>query len=370
MLKKIYFDWMDTQRYPIIQGGMGAGISLFPLASAVSKAGAMGTISSVALDQFTSIRTGLILNQMQACEREIFDTIKASGFAAINIMVKLARDYAASVEGAVKGGVNMIISGAGLPTDLPRLVAQYAETKEHKIALVPIVSSASILEILINRSWGPFGHLPDAVILEGPKAGGHLGFRYKDIIKSKGNFLKDYDLFNVLLDPVLAITQKYNIPLFVAGGIRTKEDVKSAISRGCCGVQIGTPFVPTPESGASDCFKQMILEGCDGDVLISDESWGSPAGYPFRYLNNSPLAKKDRSANDKYFCICTGLLASTNADIKFKKGSCPEGYVISKDGSCSAIGNVAYEGFYTSGIPIDGITEIRSVEEIIGELVE
>jgi nitronate monooxygenase len=367
MLEKIILKGIDNPRYPLIQGGMGAGISLMRLASAVSNEDAMGTISSVALDKFTSARVGKELNQVEAVAREIEDTKKASNFAAINIMVKLEGSYKNSIEGAVRGGANMILSGAGLPVDLPRLVEEYAGTKDHKISLVPIVSSARALKVLLNYWIKRNGYLPDAIVLEGPKAGGHLGFSYKEIRESGSNFLKDYDLFDVLLDPVLEITRERNIPVFVAGGIRTKEDILYAKKRGAAGVQIATPFIATYESGASDSFKQAIIDSNNEDVLTGSEEWGSPALFPFRYLKSSPLAEKK---NGRFFCICSALLSSTDMSFPQKKGDCPELYVKPLKCDCPAKGNVLYDGVYTSGTEINSITRIRHAAEIIRELVE
>ena len=139
-------------RYPIIQGGMGIGVSLYSLASAVGREGCIGTISSVALDQL--VRKRLLesgeqvkdvknrsMDFIEATAREVYDTKKDCGVVAINIMVALPNYYEQSVEGAVEGGANMIISGAGLPLNLPSLVEKYAG-EDHDINLVPIVSSA------------------------------------------------------------------------------------------------------------------------------------------------------------------------------------------------------------------------------------
>jgi len=376
LLEKIFYEeWMDKPRFPVIQGGMGGGISLEELASAVNYAGAMGVVSSVALDQFTSARVGEKLNQMEAAAREVADTKKACGFAAINIMVKLVRDYEASVEGAVKGGANMIISGAGLPIELPTLVEKFAGTKDHHIALVPIVSSARALRIIIERYWMNANHLPDAVVLAGPKCGGHLGFSYREIEASGENFLKDYDLFDVLLTPVLKLVKKYEtkehkIPVFVAGGIRTHEDVIHAIKQGATGVQVGTPFAASYESGACNDFKNTIIRSSNADVMLGSREWGSPTGYPFRYLRGSPLAQLGKNAENNYFCICSALLSSTKTDIPSRNGDCPWGYVKPLDKLCPANGkeNVIPNRLYTSGTEIDGIKEIRHAADIVNEL--
>jgi NAD(P)H-dependent flavin oxidoreductase YrpB (nitropropane dioxygenase family) len=371
-LEKIFYSWMDRPRFPIIQGGMGAGISLLELAAAVSKADAMGTLSSVALNQFTSKRTEERLSTVDATAREVSDTRKAGGFAAINIMAKLVGSYEESIEGAVKGGANMIVVGAGLPANLPHLVEKFYGSKNHNIGIVPIVSSAQVLDIIIHRYWQPSGYMPDAIVLEGPKAGGHIGWSYKMINRSGENFLKKYDLLDVLLPEVLELLNKggYDIPVFVAGGIRNRKDINIALKAGASGVQIGTPFVVAYESGASEDFKRTIIESNDNDVRLGNEAWGSPASYPFRYNINSPLATE--VSNGSSFCICRGLISATNNPELTNNDSkgCPEGYVKPLHGACPAAGNIINKPLYTMGTDINSITKKAYAADIIGELVE
>jgi NAD(P)H-dependent flavin oxidoreductase YrpB (nitropropane dioxygenase family) len=326
----------------------------------------------VALDQFTSKRVQEPLNTVDAVAREVSDTKKKGGFAAINIMAKLVGTYEESVEGAVKGGANMIAVGAGLPTNLPHLVEKFYGSKNHNIAIVPIVSSAQVLDLIIHRYWQPGGYMPDAIVLEGPKAGGHIGFSYKMINKSGDNFLKEYDLLDVLLPQVLEILHKgnYDIPVFVAGGIRNKDDIAKALNIGATGVQIGTPFVVAYESGASEDFKNLIIESRDEDVRLGNEEWGSPASYPFRYNVKSPLVKE--SSKGKHFCICRGLIHATN-DIELtnnKATGCPEGYVKPLHGACPAAGNIINQPLYTMGSDINSITKKAYAADIIKELIE
>ena len=190
---------------------------------------------------------------------------KGGGFAAINIMAKLVGSYEQSIEGAVKGGANMIVVGAGLPSTLPHLVEKFYGSKNHNIGIVPIVSSAQVLDIIIHRYWQPDGYMPDAIVLEGPKAGGHIGWSYKTVNRAGKDFLKKYDLLDVLLPEVLELLHKggYNIPVFVAGGIRNRKDIDIALKAGATGVQIGTPFVVAYESGASEDFKRTVIESRD-----------------------------------------------------------------------------------------------------------
>src|SRR5512146_2410441 len=159
---------------PIIQGGMGVGVSLSPLASAVAREGGVGIISSACLDRLVSKRTGKKVNTYEAAYEEVSLAKAAGGFAGINIMVALVRDYEDSVRGALDAGADFIISGAGLPLGLPGI------QPPKDTALVPIVSSARALD-LICKKWERLGYRPDAVVLEGPLAGGHLGFKIDQI---------------------------------------------------------------------------------------------------------------------------------------------------------------------------------------------
>ena len=385
----------DTKlRYPIIQGGMGAGVSLYRLASAVGKKGGMGTISSVGLEQFTRARllkqgekvkdeTPKKINYIEATEREIYDTKKEAGLAAINIMCALPLFYEKAVEGAVRGGVDMIISGAGLPielrgdnsVDLPFLVRKYAG-KDHNINLVPIVSSALIFNKLC-KSWARQGYRPDAVVLEGPKAGGHIGWSYKRVERSE-NFLEEYDLFDKLLDPVLGVADKYKndfgpIPVFVAGGIFTHKDILYALDRGAAGVQMGSRFAVTDESGFSDESKDIIINAKKEDIVIADQVWGSPCKFPFRYVKTSPLAKEKKG---NYFCICSTLLAAAGIDNTKLCGTkgfpkrCPEKYaLLDKKALCPATNTVSYKSLVTCGSEAYRIKRELSVKELMDELI-
>ena len=373
-------------RYPIIQGGMGIGISLYELCSAVGRCNGVPTLSSVALDQFTRKR---LLAQgeevidvspgrmdfVEATRREVSDTKKEAGVVAINIMCRLPLFYEKSVQGAVEGGVNMISSGAGLAinsgddhtTDLPYLVEKYAG-KNHQINLVPIVSSSAIANKICSN-WTSRGYNPpDAIILEGPKAGGHLGWSYKKIAQSK-DFLKEYDLFDKLLDPFLNIAEKFGgIPVIVAGVIYTHEDILYASFRGAAGVQMGSRFAVTKESDLSNETKQLIINTKEEDIVIANQSWGSPCGFPFRYIDDPEKA-------GEHFCICTGLFGAVgqdNTDLLGTKGfprKCPEGYVKEKGKICSAVGNANYKTISTIGSEGYRINKVLSVPELMAELI-
>ncbi len=158
-----------------VQGGMGIGISLSTLARAVARRGGIGTISSAGLAALVSRRLGRRVDIRQAAAIEVADSKQDGGFIAINIMVALHQAFTDSILGAVEGGVDALILGAGLPTNLPESL------EKADIALIPIVSSAKALRIIYKRWTDRLNRAPDAVILEGPLAGGHLGFSNADV---------------------------------------------------------------------------------------------------------------------------------------------------------------------------------------------
>jgi len=337
---------------------MGVGVSLHPLASAVAQAGGLGIISSACLDKLVARRTGKTINSYEAAYDEISLAKASGGFAGINIMCALARDYEASVRGALDAGADAIISGAGLPMSLPSI--QPAKDT----ALIPIVSSARALD-LICKKWEKQGCRPDAVVLEGPLAGGHLGFKM-DQIELESNKLEN------LLPPVKDMAIKYgNFPVIVAGGIYTHEDIVRFLRMGADGVQMGTRFLATEESSASAAYKKAVVDATEEDILVAHDP-GSPCGLPFRVIKQSPMyvsaLKKLRKpkcdkgyvllkdaegkftkcpakqSNEHWFCICNGLLSSA-------------GYNTDKE-----------EALYTVGTNADRIDKIVSVQTLMEEL--
>jgi nitronate monooxygenase len=343
---------------PIIQGGMGVGVSLHPLASAVAREGGLGIVSSACLDRLVSKRTGKKYNSYEAAYEEVSLARAGGGFAGINIMCALVRDYNDSVKGALDAGADAIISGAGLPLTLP-VIQPPKDT-----ALIPIVSSARALE-LICKKWERLGYRPDAVVLEGPLAGGHLGFKI-DQVDLESNKLEN------LLPPVKDTAKKYgDFPVIVAGGIYTHADIVKFLKMGADGVQMGTRFLATEESSASDEYKQAVINARKEDIIVAHDQ-GSPCGMPFRVIKQSPMyvsalkrlrppkcdkgyvLLKDKEgkfticaakeSNEHHFCICNGLLSSA-------------GYNRDKE-----------EPLYTVGTNASRVDKIVSVKAIMDEL--
>ena len=262
-------------RIPIIQGGMGVGISLSGLASAVANEGGIGVISSAGL--------GLIYRHtandyMEACIIGLKEEIKkakekSTGIIGVNIMMALT-NFSDMVKTAIAEKVDIIFAGAGLPLDLPKYLTEGCSTK-----LVPIVSSARAAKIICEKWKTLYNYLPDMVVVEGPKAGGHLGFKVNQIDDS------DFSIENLIPEVVreLAIfEEKYNqeIPVVAAGGIYTGEDMYKIMQLGAKGVQIASRFVATFECDANIKFKESYLNATDNDVEIIK----SPVGMPGRAL--------------------------------------------------------------------------------------
>ena len=269
-------------RIPIIQGGMGVGISLSGLASAVANEGGIGVISAAGLGllykklspNYTEAgNLGLAAEIRKARE-------KAKGIIGVNVMVALS-DFAELVKTSIAEKVDIIFSGAGLPLDLPSFLKKDSVTK-----LVPIVSSARAVRIICEKWKNNYDYLPDAVVLEGPKAGGHLGYKENQL---EDEHFSLEELLPQVVKEVSHFEEKYNkrIPVIAAGGIYTGEDIKRVMDLGASGVQLGTRFVTTTECDASDAFKESYVKAQEKDIEIIK----SPVGMPGRAIKNTFLDK-------------------------------------------------------------------------------
>jgi len=267
---------------PVIQGGMGVGISMSGLAVAVANQGGVGVISAAglglvhrnpALDYLEANMEGLRIELRKAKEKTL-------GVVGVNIMVAMT-NFADLVRTAISEKADIIFSGAGLPLDLPSFLKSGSRTK-----LVPIVSSGRAARIICEKWKNLYDYLPDAFVVEGPRAGGHLGF--------KKNNLEDneYSLDEIIPDVVNEVKvfeEKYqaNIPVIAAGGIYTGQDIYDIMQKGASGVQLGTRFVTTDECDASPEFKQAYIDARESDIEIIQ----SPVGMPGRALKNNFIEK-------------------------------------------------------------------------------
>ena len=262
----------------VIQGGMGVGVSLSGLAGAVAKAGGVGIISAAQIGfRDPDFDKDPAAANIRAIHEEIKKArqIAPEGIIGVNIMVA-TKPYASYVKAAADAGADLIISGAGLPLALPGLV------KESGTGIAPIVSSAKSASV-ICKMWDRKDHrAPDLVIIEGPKAGGHLGF-HKDQLLHIDTL--DYD---TEIKDILTVIKEYEIkyqrpiPVAVAGGIYTRSDMDHALALGADAVQMATRFVTTHECDAHPKYKQAYLNASEADIIIVD----SPVGMPGRAVHN------------------------------------------------------------------------------------
>lgn len=311
---------------PIIQGGMGIGISLSKLSSAVANMGGVGVISTVGLGFINNPNKLSLKNANIEGLRNVIREAreKTKGILGVNVMSVLT-DFSEMVKTSIEEGIDIIFSGAGLPLDLPRYLSSGAKTK-----LVPIVSSGRAAAVLCNKWQQNFNYLPDAFVVEGPKAGGHLGFKATDILDT------DFSLEKILHD-VLAVTNeikerfKKHIPVIAAGGIFNGKDIFDIIKKGAAGVQMGTRFVATEECDASDNFKNAFISAKEENIEIIK----SPVGLPGRAIYNNFLKEAHegnrRPKGCRYHCIksCnpkTTLYCIANALIQSFKGNMNDGF--------------------------------------------
>lgn len=285
---------------PIIQGGMGVGISLSGLAAAVANEGGVGVISSAGLGILYRNFSG---NYLEASIHGLKEEIrkakeKTLGVVGVNVMVAMT-NFADMVRTAISEKIDIIIAGAGLPLDLPSFLKNDSITK-----LVPIVSSARAARLICEKWKTNYDYLPDAVVVEGPKAGGHLGFKEDQI--GDNNYTLE-NLVPQIVNELKPFEEKFNkpIPLFAAGGIYTGADIKKIMELGASGVQMGTRFVTTHECDASQGFKQAYLDAAEKDIEIIK----SPVGMPGRAIISNFIQKmQDGKKHPKkcpYKCIKT-----------------------------------------------------------------
>ena len=314
-------------KFPIIQGGMGIGVSLSNLAAAVTNEGGIGVISAAQIGyREPDFETNNLEANLRALRSEIHkakDKCK-NGIIGLNVMVAM-NNYKQTIMAAVEEKVDLIISGAGLPLDLPSFVT------DSKTKIAPIVSSGKAA-MLIAKTWDKrFSYCPDAVVVEGPEAGGHLGFSMDSFIKHSTMGLKD--IVKEVIEALKPFEEKYNktIPVIAAGGIYTGKDIAECLKAGAAGVQIATRFVTTVECDADIKFKEAYLNAKEEDVKIIM----SPVGMPGRAVNNAFLkeVEKGRVAVKKcYNCIKSCNPANTpfcisKALINAVQGNTDEGLV-------------------------------------------
>ncbi len=287
-------------KLPIIQGGMGVGISLSGLASAVANQGGIGVISTAGIGMSEpDFTTNYLEANIRALRKEIrLARTLSNGVLGVNIMVA-SSNFTDMVKTAIDEGVDLIISGAGLPLTLPSFLTPSSKTK-----LAPIVSSARAVKLIAKIWMEKYNYPPDAIVVEGPKAGGHLGFKIEQL--ADPNYQLEKIVPEVITETkrIEALTGKA-IPVIAAGGIYSGEDIYQMLQLGAAGVQMATRFVTTEECDASLEFKKTYLACQAEDIGIIQ----SPVGMPGRAIINEFL--QDVSAGEKKPFVCPFHCIST-----------------------------------------------------------
>jgi NAD(P)H-dependent flavin oxidoreductase YrpB (nitropropane dioxygenase family) len=346
-MKSFFMGNMEV-RLPVIQGGMGVGISLSGLASAVANEGGIGVISCAGLGLIYSKKfSGDYWSRCISGLKEEIDRARGNskGIIGVNIMVALS-NYADMVRTSIAEKIDVIFAGAGLPLDLPSYLTGESVTK-----LVPIVSSARAARILCDKWKTNYNYLPDAIVVEGPKAGGHLGFKLNQIEDER------YSLERLIPD-VISVADSYrhekNIPIIAAGGISTGKDILRFIDMGASGVQMGTIFITTAECDASEAFKNVFINAEQKDIRIIQ----SPVGMPGRAIDgefiHSVEEGREVPRSCPFHCIKT---------CDYTKSP----YCIIKALYQAAKGNMK-KGYAFTGINVHLSQKISSVKEVISNL--
>lgn len=295
-----------TAPIPVIQGGMGVGISLSGLAGAIAAEGGIGILSTAQIGyRYPGFDEHPIETNLHAIAKEIEKAreIAKGGIVGVNIMVA-TKCYEEYVKAAIEAGADLIICGAGLPMKLPDLAGN-AKTK-----IAPIVSGVKSAEVIFKYWLKKYDRLPDLVVIEGPRAGGHLGFTIEQLEQTT---VEEFDAEIVkIIERVneYAAQKDATIPVVVAGGVYTREDAEHYANLGAAGVQMATRFVTTYECDASEAYKQAYINAKKEDIILVK----SPVGMPGRAILNPFMqrAKEGRIPHGKcHTCISTCKPAET-----------------------------------------------------------
>ena len=338
---------------PLIQGGMGVGVSMGGLAGAVAAQGAMGTLSTAdagwnepdfaAHPQQANLRA--LRREVQRAKR----LAAGAGLVAVNAMVA-TRQYADSVRTALEAGADAIVSGAGLPLELPALAEGF------EALLAPIVSGPRAAQLICRTGAKRYGRVPDFVVLEGCQAGGHLGFEEADLLSGRCTPLSR--LIPEVLAALRPFEEKFGraIPLFCAGGVATGAEMARCTRLGAAGAQLATRFIATEECDAGQCYKDVLLAARPEDLRIIH----SPVGMPGRAVN-SPLVQRLAAGMRQPPAHCSGCIKSCRpAETPF----CITHALI------EAVKGNWEEGLFFSGSRVDLVDRMRTVPDLIDELMK
>lgn len=352
VMPKLKIGKIETE-LPIIQGGMGVGISLSSLSSAVANEGGIGVIAAAGIamldpDYAKDVR----LANRRALSNEIRKAkFMTKGPIGVNILVALS-DYDDLSMVCLEEGADALFLGAGLPLKIfPKLSRQ--EVRDANIAIVPIISSARAGKIIFDSWLKNYDRMPDGIVVEGPMAGGHLGFRKEQIYDQK------FQIENLLPDILEFASQysakyKIDIPVIAAGGIYTGKDIFQFIKMGASGVQMATKFVATYECDASDAFKEAYVKATKEDICIID----SPVGLPGRALKNEFLHQVELGHKMPFSCPWKCLRACDYKNVPY---CIALALVNTKRGNLN-------NGFAFAGENVWQIEKIVSVKDLMEEL--
>jgi len=343
---------------PIIQGGMGVGISWDKLAGNVSLEGGLGVISAVGTGYYQNKHFSKKNIQGKPYSEENFyskealieifkNARKICGDKPLAANILYAQnDYGRVVQDACEAGANIIITGAGIPTNMPEFTKDYPD-----VALVPIVSSARALK-LICKKWKRYDRLPDAVIVEGPLSGGHQGFKYDDCFK------EEFQLENIV-PPIIEEAKNWgSMPIIAAGGVWDKSDIDKFLDMGCAGVQMGTRFIGTYECDASEKFKDVIIHAEEKDIKLLK----SPVGLPARGVVTNLQKSIENGTAPKVACI-SNCVAPCHRGEEAKA----VGYCIADRLSDAYLGKVD-TGLFFTGANGYKIQKLITVKELMDKL--
>ncbi len=340
-----------TARLPIVQGGMAVGISLSGLASAVANAGGIGVIAAPGVGLFEpDFYENFFEANIRGLRRQIRQArAKTKGVLGVNIMVALT-DFADLAKAAIEEGIDIIFAGAGLPLRLPEILGDNRHTK-----LVPIVSSGRAARILCKKWQDDFNYTPDAFVVEGPLAGGHLGFKADELDLPQNKIER---LVPEVIEAVKPFAEAAgrSIPIIGGGGIFTGGDIYNMLKLGASGVQMATRFVATEECDASPAFKQTYINSKEGDAVIIK----SPVGMPGRALRN-PFIESVAAGHKKPFkcpqhCVKTCNVAESPYCIFIALINAQRGHLSG--------------GFAFCGANVHRVKEIVTVKKLVGSLVK
>ena len=349
-----------TIEKPIIQGGMGVGISWDQLAGTVSKEGGLGVISSVGTGIYNNreFSKKIVKNRPHTESNfyskdalvKIFENArKICGDKPLACNILYAQSgYNQTVVDACEAGADMIITGAGLPLTMPDAAKDYPD-----VALIPIVSTAKALKILCRRWKKRHNRLPDAVIVEGPLSGGHQGFKYDEC------FLPENQL-EAILPPVVEEAKNWgSMPVIAAGGVWNHDDIQKMIDLGADAVQMGTRFIGTIECDASQVMKDIIIKAEEKDIKL----FKSPVGYPARGVKSQLHADIEAGTAPKVACI-SNCVAPCNRGVEAKI----VGYCIA-DRLSDAYDGIKESGLFFTGANGYKLKEIITVKELMSKLM-